>query len=306
MSRISPFRLFLLIVALIFTLAACGSDDDSVSAGSDDGDADLPAADAADGSDSSGAAGGGATRPWIGGEWALQSLTVAGIDVTVPANAGVNLTINGPDSISGSAGCNSINGAILAPFDDDRDGGPLTITDLAMTEMACDLLDFEIQYVDALLAATEWELAPPSGLVFRGDGVELTYGIGAPQADVALENTVWLFDTIFDGEGVERTASSTRADKPQVTVIIAAAEATLTSDDCGTVTLGAGYEAGGSDGPITFEGTEAAFAACEDPESNMLSAIQGLADATGFQIFDGRLTLIGLPGETVSFVAADG
>lgn len=303
MFRISPLRLVVLILALTLGLAACGSDDDSISAGSDgDADSGLPAA---DDSDSSGAAGGGATRPWIGGEWELQSMTVDGADVPVPANAGVNVTITGPDSISGSAGCNSISGAILAPFDGDRDGGPLTITDLAMTEMGCDILDFEGQYVNALLAASEWELAPPSGLVFRSDSVELVYGIGAPPADVAFENTEWLFDTIFDGEGVQRTASSTRADKPQVTLIVAAGQAELISEDCGTVTIGAGYD-GGSDGPITFEGTEAAFAACEDPESNMLSAVQGLADATSYQVFDGRLTFIGLPGETVSFIAADG
>lgn len=288
----------------MMTLAACGSDDDSVSAGSD-GDTDLPAVDDGGDGDDSNAAGGDATRPWIGGEWDLQSMTVDGAEVDIPATAAVNLTITGPDSITGDAGCNSINGVISAPFDGDRDGGTLTIGDLAMTEMGCDILDFESQYVDALVATNEWELAPPSGLVFRGEGIELVYGIGAPAAEVAFENTEWLFDTIYDGEGVDRTASSTRADKPQVTAIFAAGQAELISEDCGTVTLGAGYETG-SDGPITFEGTEAAFSACEDPESNMLSAIQGLADASSFQVFDGRLTFIGLAGETVSFIAADG
>lgn len=311
----SPYRLLLLTVALIVGLTACG-DDDTVDAGSgaaddtvdagagDDDGAGIPAD--GDDTDGSAAAGGGETRPWIGGEWVLQSITVGGADVTIPAGAVIDLTIIGPDSVSGNAGCNSISGTLSAPFDGDRDGGSLSWGDLAMTEMGCDILEFEGQYVTALLATEEWELSPPSGLIFRGAAIELVYGVGAGPVDVAFENTAWLFDTIYSGEGVERTASSTRADKPQVTAVFAAGEATLTSEDCGTVTLGAGYEAGSNDGPITFEGVEEAFAACDDPESNMLQAMQGLAAATGFQVFDGRLTFIGLPGETVSFVAADG
>ncbi|MEM7325106.1 MAG: META domain-containing protein [Actinomycetota bacterium] len=297
-----PHRLLLLIFVLVLGLAACGDDNDgTVDAGAgSDADSDLPADGDADGS---GAAASGGTRPWIGGEWDLVSMTVDGAAITIPPTASVNLSITGPDQVTGDAGCNSFGGTISAPFDGDRDGGPLMLGEVAITEMGCDILDFESQYVDALVATTEWELAPPSGLVFRGDGVELVYGIAAPPAEVAFENTEWLFDTIFDGEGVERTASSTRGDKPPVTAVFAAGQATLTSDDCGTVTIGVRYDADTDAGAISFDKTDPG---CTDPESNMIPAVRGLVDATGFQIFDGRLTFIGLPGETVSFIAADG
>ena len=321
----SRSRLLLLTFALLFSLAACGGDDDTIAAGSDDetgastddggavvgddtdgDDTDGEAGDETDDAAGSGAAGGGTTRPWIGGEWVLRALTVDGASVAIPPTAELQMTITGPGTISGDAGCNSFSGDFSAPFDGDRDAGSLSWNGLAITEMACDILDFELQYVDALLSANEWELAPPDGLIFRGDGVELNYGTGAPPAAINFEDSQWLFDTIFDGEGVERTASSTRADKPEVTLVVAGGVATLSSEDCGSIALTALDYTAGNEGPISFSGVEAAFEACEDPESNMLAAAQGLADATGFMVFDGRLTFIGLPGETVSFIATDG
>lgn len=294
-------RFFFIVLATVLGLAACGSDD-SVDAGAGG----LPGGSATDDGGSGDAASGGATRPWIGGDWTLQSITVDGAVVAIPPGAQITLAITGPDQIQGDAGCNSFGGTITTAFDEDRDGGSLSLGEIAITEMACDILDFESQYVNALMAATEWELAPPAGLVFRGDTVELIYGPGQPPADVPFENTPWRFDTIFAGDGVNRTASSTRGDKPPVTATFAGGQATLVSDDCGIVTLGAAYDGDSSEGAITFNGIDAALTACADPESNMVAALQGLADATGFGVYEGRLTFIGLPGETVSFVAADG
>ena len=300
MSRSRPSVVLLLLLAAGLTLAACGGNDDiSVDTG-----ADLPTDDSAT-PDADLAAGGSATRPWIGGEWELISLVADGADVPVPAGWDFGLSIAGPDSISGSIGCNSFNGTIEAPFDDDSDGGPLTVGQIAATERACEILDFEGVYANALAAATRWDLSPPQGLVFSGDGVELVYTVAAPPAEVPLEGTLWNFDTIFDGEGVERTASTPRTDKPGVTAEVAAGVVTLVAEDCGPVEIRATYDADGSDGSFQPE-LDLSAVTCDDPESNLLTAAKGVAEATGFQIFDGRLTFIGLTGETVSFIAADG
>ncbi|MEM9562277.1 MAG: META domain-containing protein [Actinomycetota bacterium] len=304
-----PLRHHLVALAVLagvaLFVAACGSDDVSTDAGAGDSDGDTPTA--PEPSDAgSDAAAGGATRPWIAGDWVLQSATGPDGPLELPAGVVVDLSITGPDSVRGNAGCNSFGGAISAPFDGERDGGSLSFDGVAITEMGCEFLDFESAYVDLLFAATEWELSPPNGLVFRGDGVELVYGVGEPPAPVPLEETLWLFDTVFDGEGMERTASTPRLDKEGVSVVFRAGVALISSEDCGTVEVAVEYDPGVTGGPFVVVDPASATATCDDPESNLPVALAGVASSTGFQIVDGRLTLIGLPGETVSFAAADG
>lgn len=310
--RRTPGRHALVLIALAVTalfLAACGSGDDGDDIATDDAGSSGPADDdtidgaAGDG----GAARGGATRPWIAGTWALQSAAGPDGALALPDRT-LELTIAGPDTIGGDAGCNTFGGRIDAPFDGDRDGGDLTLSELFWTEMACEDLDFETAYLDLMTQVTGWELTPPSGLVFRGEGIELAYGIGQAPAELTLEGTTWVFDTIFSGEGVERTASSTRTDKPEVTAVIADSNLTFTSEGCAPIEVDLDYLPDTTDGQLAV--VDAATLAdridCDDPESNLVAAVDGLAKATGYQIVDGRLTLIGLPGETISFRAADG
>lgn len=300
-----------MVAACAILLAACGSGDDGDDITTDDPGSSDPIDDSADSADGGtadgGAASGGATRPWIAGTWVLQSATGPDGALTLPSQP-LEMTIAGPDAISGDAGCNTFGGRIDAPFDDDRDGGDLTLSELFWTEMACEDLDVETAYLDLLTKVTDWELAPPSGLVFRGDGIELVYGIAEPPAELTLEGPTWIFDTIFDGEGVERTASSTRTDKPEVTAVIADSNLTLISEGCAPIEVGLDYIPEATDGQLAVvdAATLAERIDCDDPESNLVAAVDGLAQAIGYQIVDGRLTLIGLPGETISFRAADG
>jgi heat shock protein HslJ len=294
----STRRLFLsaltLLAAAALALAACGSDDTQT------GGAETAAGADTDGG-SAGAAGGGATRPWMAGDWALLSATRDGQPLTVPDEPTIDLAVAGPDRIEGNLGCNSFSGTISAPFDGDRDGGSLTLSGLTQSEMACDRLEFELAYTELLTSVTEWELAPPSGLVLRGDGVELVYQASPPAAEVRLEGTAWTFDTVFSGEGVERAASTVRADKPPVTATVGDGLITLTSADCGPIDVAITYESGA--GGSFLPATPAATAGCDDPDSNLEVAFAGVVAATGYQVVDGRLTLIGLPGETVSFTS---
>lgn len=304
----SPRRLLVLLAglaAVTIVLAACGSGDDDLTT-TDPGSSGLNDDDGGDGSDGD-AASGGATRPWIGGTWVLQSVTGSDAPVTIPAGATLELTITGPDQIDGDAGCNSFGGRIDAPFDGDRDGGTLSISDMFWTEMACENLDFEVVYLDLLMQVDQWELAPPSGLVLRGDGIELVYGIGEPPPELSLESSTWILDTVFDGEGMERTASSVRVDKPDVAMTVTGQTLTLISDGCAPIEVTVEAD-DGTGGPFLVAEPDglAGLVDCDDAESNLVTAAEGVASATGYQSIDGRLTLIGLPGETLSFRAADG
>lgn len=307
----SARRLTLLLaglVAALLLLAACGDDDDAI-ATDDPGSSGLADdGDSSGGADSSGAASGGATRPWIGGDWVLESATGDDGPVTLPDGVPLGLRIQGPDLISGDAGCNIFSGTIDAPFDGDANAGPLSITDMSWTEMACEYLDTETIYLDLLGRVDRWELAPPSGLVFRGDGIELVYGIGDAAPELSIDGPTWVFDTVFDGEGMERTAASTRADLPEVAATFLDSTLTLTAEGCQPVEVNVDYTPGATEGQLDVvdADTLAEQVDCGEAESNLTAAVDGVAISTGFQIFDGRLTLIGLPGETVSFRAADG
>lgn len=273
-----PLFVAIFTFALAVGLAACGSDDGEVDAGAGDGDG---------------------TRPSLAGDWLLTSATIAGADTELPAGRDLDLTIEA-GRISGNGGCNSFGGTI-----DAGDDGSLTLSDLAITEMGCEpfsINEFETSYVQALIGADEWDVTP-TALIFRGEGTELVYEAGAPAVDLPLEQTAWTFDTIFEGSGVERAASTPRMDRPEVIMTIQGGQISLVSDDCGEVIIEAGFEEG-VDGNLSIADPEGLVVDCPDADSNMTAAVSGIVDATGFQIAESRLTFIGFDGETVGFRGA--
>lgn len=295
-SQAFPLRLLVAVAVFTVVIAACGDDNVDVVGGPDSSTSDGSASDGGSGSDG-GASGG--TRPSLAGDWVLTSATIDGAVVELPAEAVIDVTIE-RGLISGNGGCNGFGGSIAA-----ADDGSLRLAAVSITEMAClplSILDFETGYVQALVAATEWEVTP-TGLIFRGEGTELRYEPGAPPVHLALEGTIWTFDTIFDGVGVDRAASTPRQDKPPVTMVLANGEVTLRSDDCGDVIFAFNYESGGTEGNVSVPDRDAAVAECSDRESNMAAAVKGIVSSSGFMINESRLTFIGLAGETVGFVA---
>lgn len=300
MSSRRLLALLAVLAASVLLLAACG-DDDGTTTG------EPGSSDPADDDDGDDAASDGGTRPWIAGTWALQSATGDDGPLILPTDRTLELTITGPDRIEGDAGCNQFGGRIDAPFDGDRDGGSLTLSELFWTEMACADLDFEVVYLDLLTRVDSWELAPPSGLVFGGDGIELVYGVGEAPPELTLGSSTWILDTVFDGEGMERTASSMRADLPEVTMAVTGSTLTLLADGCAPIEAEVETEDGVEGSFLVADPADlATLVDCEESETNLTTAVEGLAISTGYQSVDGRLTLIGLPGETLSFRAADG
>lgn len=281
-----------LATVLGLTLAACGAGDDGAGGdtGSDSGD--LPGDD--DGGD--GGLARGPSRPSVVGPWILVALTAGGEPVDVPVGVELEMGIEG-GVISGLAGCNWFSGGA-----DAADDGTFTIVPLARTEMACDLLDFEQVYVGALEATDTWEVTP-AGLTLRGDGVEVVYHPAGVAAPAALEGTVWTLDTVFGGEGAQRVASTPDTSRPPATLVISGGTATLSADDCGEVTFTLNHE-GGMEGTLALP--DPVDPGCDDAQSNLVTALDGITSASGYMVHERRLTFIGLPGETVAFTAIEG
>lgn len=239
--------------------------------------------------------GGDGTRPSLAGLWELTDLTVDGVGVALPDGAALEMTIEA-GRIGGSGGCNSFGGSI-----DAADDGTLSLVEVAWTEMACAQrarMDFESTYLGALVGVNRWE-ADPTGISFLSDGAILRYSPGADPIDLALEGTSWQFDTIFSGDGVARAASSTDQSVPQVSLTITGGSAVLSADGCDDVTFHVNHE-GGAEGNLALpDPSQLQTGGCDSP--NMTDAIAGIEAATGYTISETRLTLIGLPGETISF-----
>lgn len=294
-SRRSPsWRALLLVGAtvLVALLAAgaCGSDSgNSDSGNSDSGNSDsidnVPTTDS--GSD--------ATRPSIAGPWDLEAVTIDGTDVPIPPTARVALEIE-QGRISGQGGCNSFGGQI-----DAADDGRLALIDLSWTEMGCEFLEFETIYLPALAKSTAWSVSP-TGLTFLGPDSELRYRAGPAPVHLPLSGIDWRFDTVFSGEGVGRTASTPDMTRAEVVLRIAEGTATLASSDCGTVTIAIDAQEGRDGAFIVADNATGQRPQCDDASSNLLVAFDAMVASTGFMIDQQRLTLIGLPGETVGFI----
>ena len=260
----------LLATAALFVLvaAACGDDAETVT------------------SDDSG------TRPSLVGDWILRSLAVDGEEVPLP-DGELEIAIE-LGRIAGNLGCNSFFGEIDAAED-----GTLTIGAIGQTEMACledGRMEFESSYGRALSSVTVWSV-DPGGLTLSGDTVEIRYEQAPPAVDLPLEGTVWHFDTIYSGEGVDRAATN-RADMEGFTLVITGTEAVAAKDGCDD--LGYTVEtSGGRDGAATVVAAEGDEPSCEI----MAVFADAFPGSTGFMIEEQRLTFIGEAGETVGFSA---
>lgn len=274
-DRLTDMRRFLaILILLVLVAAACGDDADTETT-------DDPGTDSG-------------TRPSVAGDWILTALTVDGETVALPDDE-LAMTIQ-LGEISGTLGCNSFFGQI-----DAADDGTLTVGAIGQTEMACTepgRMELEGAYGRALSSVTAWTV-DPAGMTFSGDTAEIRFEQAPPPVNQPLVGTVWHFDTVYSGEGVNRAAEN-RADMEGVTLVIADGEATLGSPDCGGAVFSV-ETADGRDGPFTVTSS---ISIDTSPVCEVVDiAGEGLAASSGFMINENRLTFIGLPGETVGFSA---
>ena len=132
----------------------------------------------------------------IDGAWQLESGTVAG--EAVPLVDGYRITFTGEGtSFGGTAACNQYGATV------DIDGGAAAVTELFVTEIACDpeVMDSEATYLTGLQAI---DRADRTGdrLVLAGPDVELEFVAVPPVAAADLIGTTWVLESLVDGETV--------------------------------------------------------------------------------------------------------
>lgn len=197
------------------------------------------------------------------------------------------------DQISGFSSCNQFSGSYR------QSGSSLSISQLAMTEMAC--LDAGVMEQEASFGAA---LATVSAVRSAGAAAELLDASGAvvlklttppPAApDRPLEGTTWLLDTITVGE----TASSVVAGS-QVTAQFA--DGQLTGKACNNYRASAVLNGD----HLTIGAVMSTKMACHEPgvSEQEVQVFALLPKVTGFTVKSDRLTLTTADGSSLGFIA---
>lgn len=201
-SRIIPAAFLLVLVAV-----ACGTDDpqsDPSSGGGNPGDQSARS---------------------IDGDWLLIAGSIDGNPLNLKPDYDVTLTIAGTD-IGGRAACNGYGGSAVIARD------TFSIDGISMTEMGCEpsIMDLEATYAEALLRVGS---ATRTGEALRltGDGIDLAFETIPPVATAELLGTVWVLDTIIEGDA----ASSTLVSADEATLSLAVDGTFTGSTGCRTI-----------------------------------------------------------------------
>jgi heat shock protein HslJ len=214
--------------------------------------------------------------------YSIVRIVVGGADLPLVPGSNPSVTFSGTD-VNGTTGCNSFFGTFSV------DGDSISFDQLGQTEMGCDerRSTQEQQIMAVLAAADRWGFEGDILTVGAAAGtgaIELGPGEGPP-ATVALEGTVWILDSLVDGDRVSST--------------VAGSHSTLTIDG-GTV--------GGDSGCNTF-GAEATL----DPPTIAITDLttteracvdQPIMDQEGF-VYDvlGNATSFAIDGDQLTIEA---
>lgn len=159
------------------------------------------------------------SAPQVTGEWELVEFTRDGVLVPEPAGGRATLTV-ADGELAGTSFCNSYSGTYRL------DGDGMSVSGLGGTEMGCapEVMEAEAAYL-AALGAVEQAATSEGYLLLRGGDAELRYRPLPEVPPSDLTGTVWVLETLLDGE----VASSTTG-----------ARAVLELADDGTLTASTG------------------------------------------------------------------
>lgn len=226
------------------------------------------------------------------GAWRLRAATVDGAPIDATADEFSRATLVVEDgTIGGVAFCNSYGGN--GTFSDD---GTFTITELSMTEMACDpsrLMDLEQLFADHLMAATSWAIDPDT-LTISGPTGDWVFGREAPVEPAALVGTEWVLDTLIEGD-----AASTLPGIEAATLVFGEDGSLNGSTGCRTIT-GRWTQQGATItmAELALDGT------CAGDAETLDAAIVGVLEQATVEIDGERLTLMASNGNGLSYRAA--
>ncbi|HUF94996.1 MAG TPA: META domain-containing protein [Acidimicrobiia bacterium] len=191
------------------------------------------------------------------------------------------------EHVGGTAACNSYGGTF------DASTGAITISELAITEMACDppeTMELERAYIEALLAVSEATIEGTT-LTLSGPEATLEFEALPPVPTADLLGTVWVLDGLVSGDSVSSVAGD------RATLEVFSDGSLLGSTGCRTLT-GTYVESAGSIETPTL----AADGECPDDlfdqDSQVISVLEGPFQAE----VDGQsLTLTRSGGEGLTY-----
>jgi heat shock protein HslJ len=133
--------------------------------------------------------------------WELVSGSVDGSGIPVVDGHPITLSFT-DETAGGTAACNGYGGSFAIS------GADMSFSNLGWTEMACvpeTVMESEAMYLEALPQVSEFSMTEDE-LTLRGEGVELTYKALPPVPASELTGTVWVLDTLVQGDSVTSPA----------------------------------------------------------------------------------------------------
>jgi heat shock protein HslJ len=132
--------------------------------------------------------------------WELVSGNVDGSGIPVVDGHPITLSFT-DETAEGTAACNGYGGSYAI-------GADMSISNLGWTEMACipeTVMESEAMYLEALPRVSEFSMTEDE-LTLSGEGVELIYKALPPVPASELTGTVWVLDTLVQGDSVTSPA----------------------------------------------------------------------------------------------------
>lgn len=141
----------------------------------------------------------------VAGAWQMSTGTVDGQPIPAPDTHPITITFE-DNQVSGTASCNGYGGTFQVS------GSSISISDLAMTEMACSpeaTMEAEAMFSDAI---TRVDTVSVDGtLTLSADGVELVFEKLDPVPEEELIGTRWILDGLIQGDVVSTPVAGSEA-----------------------------------------------------------------------------------------------
>ena len=216
-----------------------------------------------------------------GSAWELVSGSVDGNEVAIVDGHPITLSFT-DNRAGGTAACNGYGGSFAISGDD------FAFSDLGWTEMACipeTVMASETVYLEALPRVETFSMTDDE-LILRGEGVELTYTALPPVPTSELTGTVWVLDTLVQGDAVTSVTGE------RATLELFTDGSMLGSTGCRT--LDGNYTVSGADLAMTEMSAHGECPAELEEQDNHVVTVLG----DGFRVT--------IEGETLSVIASGG
>lgn len=227
----------------------------------------------------------------VEGAWQMTSGEVDGQPIEPPETHPITITFEG-DQVSGTASCNGYGGTFSV------NGSSISISDLAMTEMACspeETMEAEAMFSDAITRVDT--VSVDTTLTLSADGVEMVFEKLEPVPEEELIGTRWVLDGLIQGD--------------VVTSPVAGSEAYIELSPDGSATGDTGCRP--FSGRYIIEGAEVLMPElaadgheCEPDfadQDNLFFSVVG--DGFRVEIEGNRLTMSSRGGEGLTFIAGE-